>query len=94
MREDAFRDGYPLHPELIQTLKEKTATLILFQRVRGMLRLLARTVARLWAERPSDAFAVHLHHIDPSAQAIRQEKYFVLHAPRQTGKTSSSSTKS
>jgi len=73
MREEAFRDGYPLHPELIQTLKEKTATLINFQRVRGMLRLLARTVARLWADRPSDAHAVHLHHIDPAAQAIRQE---------------------
>ncbi len=73
MREDAFRDGYPLHPELIQTLKEKTATLIHFQRVRGMLRLLARTVARLWADQPSDAYAVHLHHIDPAAQAIRQE---------------------
>jgi hypothetical protein len=73
MREEAFRDGYPLHPELIQTLKEKTATLINFQRVRGMLRLLARTVQRLWADRPSDAYAVHLHHIDPAAQAIRQE---------------------
>ena len=73
MREDAFRDGYPLHPELIQTLKEKTATLIHFQRVRGMLRLLARTVERLWADQPSDAYAIHLHHIDPAAQAIRQE---------------------
>lgn len=73
MREDAFCKGYPLHPELIQTLKEKTATLSNFQRVRGMLRILARTVALLWDKRPLDAYAIHLHHIDPAAQEIRQE---------------------
>lgn len=32
--------------------------------------------------------------LDEILYLIRQEKYFVLHAPRQTGKTSSSSTKS
>lgn len=72
-REEAFRAGYPLHPELIETLKEKTSTLGNFQRVRGMLRFLARTIAILWEERPSDAHAVHLHHIDPSSRHIRQE---------------------
>ena len=38
-----------------------------------MLRLLARTVARLWEERPADAAAIHLHHIDPGHEPIRQE---------------------
>ncbi|MDE0208357.1 MAG: hypothetical protein OXJ64_00565 [Boseongicola sp.] len=38
-----------------------------------MLRLLARTVALLWERRPADATAIHLHHIDPGNEPIRQE---------------------
>lgn len=72
-RLDAFTAGYPLHPELIETLKEKTSTLGTFQRVRGMLRILARVVAQLWSEKPKDAHAVHLHHINPGHGPIRQE---------------------
>ncbi|WP_208598965.1 ATP-binding protein [Desulfonatronum thioautotrophicum] len=72
-RLDAFKAGYPLHPELIETLKEKTSTLNNFQRVRGMLRILARTVGSLWSTRPQDAYAVHLHHIDLRSSPIRQE---------------------
>ena len=70
---EAFRSSYPLHPEVLETLTAKTATLGNFQRVRGMLRLLARTVAHLWAERPADATAIHLHHMDPGYEPIRQE---------------------
>lgn len=69
----AFRQSYPLHPEVLDTLTGKTATLANFQRVRGMLRLLARTVAILWAEKPADAHAIHVHHIDPGHELIRQE---------------------
>ena len=68
-----FRASYPLHPEVLATLTGKTATLSNFQRVRGMLRLLARTIALLWQERPADATAVHLHHVDPGHEPIRQE---------------------
>jgi hypothetical protein len=72
-RLEAFTAGYPLHPELIDTLREKTSTLGNFQRVRGMLRLLARSVGRLWEQRPADAYAIHLHHLDPGFEPIRQE---------------------
>ncbi|MGD9971826.1 MAG: ATP-binding protein [Desulfatirhabdiaceae bacterium] len=72
-RVEAFRAGFPLHPELIETLKEKTSTLNNFQRVRGMLRILARTVFLLWKDRPTDACAIHLHHINPAFGPIRQE---------------------
>jgi hypothetical protein len=73
MRMEVFRNGYPLHPELIETLTNKTSTLGQFQRVRGMLRLLARTVGKLWQQQGSDAYAIHLHHIDPGFEPIRQE---------------------
>ena len=70
---DSFRTSWPLHPEVLQTLTSKTATLETFQRVRGMLRLLARTIGRLWETRPADATAIHLHHVDPGCEPIRQE---------------------
>ena len=70
---ETFRASYPLHPEVLETLTGKTATLGNFQRVRGMLRLLARTIAHLWETRPEDATAIHLHHIDPGHEPIRQE---------------------
>ncbi len=72
-RTDEFIAGYPLHPELIATLTTKTSTLGTFQRVRGMLRLLARTVADLWATKPADAYAIHLQHVNVGNEAIRQE---------------------
>ena len=70
---ETFRASYPLHPEVLATLTGKTATLGNFQRVRGMLRLLARTIAHLWEARPTDATAIHVHHIDPGHEPIRQE---------------------
>ena len=68
-----FAASYPFHPDVLTTLKGKTSTLSEFQRVRGMLRLLARTIAHLWQERPADATAIHLHHIDLGQEPIRQE---------------------
>ena len=70
---ERFRASYPFHPEVLDTLTEKAFTLSSFQRVRGMLRLLGRTVSNLWSTRPGDAHAIHLHHIDPGVDGIRQE---------------------
>ena len=69
----AFAESYPLHPDVLATLRGKTSTLSEFQRVRGMLRLLARTIAHLWQQRPADATAIHLHHMDLGHEPIRQE---------------------
>lgn len=68
-----FAATYPFHPDLLDTLKDKTATLGNFQRVRGMLRILAKTIASIWAQRPSDAYAIHLHHVDLGNEAIKRE---------------------
>jgi hypothetical protein len=68
-----FASSFPLHPDVLKTFTEKTSTLANFQRVRGMLRILGRTVARLWETRPADATAIHLHHIDLGYEPIRQE---------------------
>ena len=70
---EALAASYPFHPEVLETLTAKTATLNDFQRVRGMLRILGRTIGKLWADQPPDAMAIHLHHIDPGFEPIRQE---------------------
>ena len=61
-----LRDGYPFHPALMAVLTDKLSTLSNFQRVRGMLRLLTQTVARLYEQRPAETYAVHIHHMDPA----------------------------
>src|SRR5258706_1735686 len=68
-----FSQTYPFHPDVLDTLTGKTATLGGFQRVRGMVRILAKTVAAVWANRPADASAIHLHHIDLGSDVIRRE---------------------
>lgn len=78
---EQFERSYPLHPALLDTLTHKTATLGTFHRVRGMLRLLVRTVAQLWQDRPADATAIHLHHVDPANPAIYQEIVTRLQQP-------------
>lgn len=70
---DQFARTYPLHPKLLEMLTEKTASLSTFQRTRGMLRLLARTVHLLWRNQPPDAFSIHIHHMDPGFEPIRTE---------------------
>ena len=70
---EQFKSGYPLHPETLSVLIEKTATLSNFHRIRGMLRILARSVHHLWKDRPADALSIHPHHINPGFPAIRDE---------------------
>ncbi len=68
-----FRSGFPFHPVLMDLLTDKLSTLSTFQRVRGMLRLLTRTVANLWQEKPANTYAVYLHHVNPGYIPIRDE---------------------
>jgi hypothetical protein len=70
---EQFARTYPLHPKLLEMLTEKTASLSTFQRTRGMLRLLARTVHLLWRNQPPDAYSIHIHHMDPGFEPLRTE---------------------
>ncbi len=45
-----MRDAYPIHPELFARLYEDWSTLDRFQRTRGVLRLMAAVIHRLWAD--------------------------------------------
>lgn len=45
---DEMRACYPIHPELFHRLYEDWSTLDKFQRTRGVLRLLAKVIHRLW----------------------------------------------
>jgi hypothetical protein len=70
---DQFASSYPLHPKLLEMFKEKTSSLNNFQRTRGMLRLLGRTVHHLWQNQPEETYAIHIHHLDPANERIRSE---------------------
>ena len=45
---EKMRGSYPLHPELFRRLYDDWSTLDRFQRTRGVLRLLAKVIHRLW----------------------------------------------
>src|SRR5262249_12510778 len=45
---DRLCQAYPIHPEVFDRLYEDWATLDGFQRTRGVLKLMAKVIARLW----------------------------------------------
>ena len=59
-----IEQSYPFHPELLTTLNRKTSTIPNFQRTRGVLRLLAQTIRKLWQEKPKDCYLIAPFHID------------------------------
>ncbi len=55
---DDIAKDYPFHPELLTTLNRKTSTIPNFQRTRGVLRILAQTIRKLWEEKPKDCYLI------------------------------------
>jgi hypothetical protein len=68
--------AYPFHPEIIDVLYERWATIPTFQRTRGVLRLLAEVVADMF-RRGYLAPLIQPAHINLANQAIRRE--FIKH---------------
>lgn len=48
-----LEESYPIHPELLRRLYDDWSTLDKFQRTRGVLRLLAKVIHRLWESQDS-----------------------------------------
>lgn len=73
--------NYPFHPELLNTLNLKVATIPNFQKTRGALRLLAMVVRRIWSERPADALTIGLDDIGLGDSAIADDLTSRLQRP-------------
>lgn len=73
---------YPFHPEFLAALTLKTATIPNFQRTRGALRLLARTVRALWQRKPADAWLIATHHLDLGLDDIANDLTSRLERPQ------------
>jgi len=56
--------SFPFHPALVSVLDKRLSTIPNFQRTRGALRLLARTIRRLWDAKPAGTGLIHVHHVD------------------------------
>ena len=74
--------AYPFHPELLNTLNHKTATIPNFNQTRGALRLLAWTVRNLWQKKPADAWIIHTYHLDLAQSQIADDLTSRLDRPK------------
>lgn len=72
---------YPFHPELLNTLTRKTATIPNFQKTRGALRLLAMVTRRLWETQPTQTYLIHPYHLDLGVEGIANDLTSRLERP-------------
>lgn len=73
---------YPFHPDLVTVFDKRLSTIPNFQRTRGALRILAKTVRVLWADKPADTQLLHLHHIDLADSSLREDLSSRLDRPK------------
>ena len=66
--------AYPIHPEVFDRLYEDWSTLDSFQRTRGVLKLMAKVIYRLWDDNNTDLLimpgSLPLYHADTRNEAI------------------------
>ncbi len=64
-REASYRDkmiaAYPIHPELLKRLYDDWSSIDKFQRTRGVLRLMAKTIHRLWSSSDQGLLVMPCH---------------------------------
>ena len=70
---EKIKTSYPFHPELIDILYQRLATLDRFQNTRGALRILSNAVKRIWTEKEKDATLIHPFHIDLADEGIAND---------------------
>lgn len=59
--EERMRKSYPIHPELLDRLYDDWSTLDKFQRTRGVLRLMAAVISRLWERQDASPMILPAH---------------------------------
>lgn len=69
---EEIRASYPIHPELFRRLYDDWSTLDKFQRTRGVLRLLAKVIHRLW-ENQDGALLIMPASIPMEDHAVKSE---------------------
>jgi hypothetical protein len=79
---DEMVSAYPFHPELLNTLNHKTATIPNFNQTRGALRLLAWTVRALWQKKPANTWIIHPYHLDLAEAQIADDLTSRLDRPK------------
>jgi len=67
---EKIQSSYPFHPELIDILYHRLATIDRFQNTRGALRILSNVVRRIWTLKEKDALLIHPFHIDLAEEGI------------------------
>ncbi len=71
---ERLRQAYPIHPEVFDRLYEDWSTLDNFQRTRGVLKLMAKVIHRLWKDNNADPLimpgSVPLYDADVRNEAI------------------------
>ncbi len=77
----ALAAAYPFHPELLNALTLRVATIPNFQKTRGALRLLALVVRRLWEARPANAWLIAPYHVDLQMTQIVEDLTSRLERP-------------
>jgi len=70
---ESIISSYPFHPELIDVLYHRLATLDGFQNTRGALRILSYAVKRIWETKEKDATLIHPFHIDLADDGIKND---------------------
>lgn len=78
---DEIVGDYPFHPELLTTLNRKTSTIPNFQKTRGVLRLLAAVIRRLWQTKPAHTYLIHPFHLDLGVANIADDLTSRLERP-------------
>jgi len=71
--QDRLVKSYPFHPELIDILVERVASISKFHRTRGALRLLARVIASVWQKKEMDVHLIMPAFVALDNQLIRKE---------------------
>lgn len=71
---ERLRRAYPIHPEIFDRLYTDWSSLENFQRTRGVLKLMAKVIHRLWKDNDKDPFimpgSLPLHDADTCNEAI------------------------